>query len=238
MTIASSMPAATTIITHYSDGFTMLQRLLDYFEIEFITALRGVSMNELLSLLDKIRRGNALLVAELAVENNQLGQPVSPQDWRCIVVYGGELINIQCNHSDPEPRVAEAEIYELKITPLFKGANYPLTIDDSVTECSRILYLASLFFSVEYADNGLKCLSEKIREVSQLIENHVKATSKRERRTITRTLNSLLKAVENLKKNVEEGEWSKIPSQLDEVTALYSELIREVTRGHRAQYSD
>jgi len=230
MTTASSMRVATTI-THNPNGLATLQRLLEHFEVELITALRDTSMDELFTFLSKIRRGNALLVAKLTMGNDQTSQSIVPHDWKCIVVYGGKSVNIQCDHWDPEPWIAEAMIYELKITPLFKGANHPLVIDNSIMECSRMLYLASLFFSMEYADNGLKCLTEKIDSVSQLIENRVKAVSRKDKRTITRTLNSLLKAVENLRKNAEEEKWIKIPGQLDEAVALYSELIRMISKG-------
>lgn len=200
----------------YSTGFTILNYVLEYFELELVASIRGKSLSDLLSLLNDLgNKYNSILASKLLVEEGA----------RCVIVYREPYLNIQCSKPQPglDSKVSEADIYMLSPNPSIKDI-YPATAMDTTLKCVNQLYLASLFFNKEHAVKGLECISQAVKDIEKKLLEKQASINKKNGKIPKLILDKLSKTLEDLGIKIEAEDWVKVLWLANELVILYSEI--------------
>lgn len=217
-----TLPAQRAQQAGGSNGFHMLTKIVEYFELELHRELRDVSLEELLALLKAPRNPGAILVARFTMGNGS----------GCIAASNAAYTNIQCDGFEPNPLlpVAEANIYILRLNPSVKDAYQSMVAWDVFSQCLEPLYLAAIFFNRDQAVKGVECVMERSSEIVELAERLRGALDRRGRRTLTLVLNSLSRLTSELNEAVDTGSWDTVPAVVNELAALHAELLEALAK--------
>ncbi|ACL11020.1 hypothetical protein DKAM_0694 [Desulfurococcus amylolyticus 1221n] len=199
----------------YATGFTTLNYVLEYFELELVASIRDKSLSDVLSLLNDLgNKYNSILASKLLVEG----------EVRCVIVYREPYLNIQCSKPQPglDSKVIEADIYMLSPTPSIKDI-YPATVMNTPLKCINQLYLASLFFSKEHAVKGLECIGQAVKDIEKKLLEKQAFVNKKNEKISKLILDKLSKTLKDLGIKIEAEDWVKVLWLANELVMLYSE---------------
>ncbi|WP_276814837.1 hypothetical protein [Desulfurococcus amylolyticus] len=199
----------------YATGFTTLNYVLEYFELELVASIRDKSLSDVLSLLNDLgNKYNSILASKLLVEG----------EVRCAIVYREPYLNIQCSKPQPglDSKVIEADIYMLSPTPSIKDI-YPATVMNTPLKCINQLYLASLFFSKEHAVKGLECIGQAVKDIEKKLLEKQAFINKKNEKISKLILDKLSKTLKDLGIKIEAEDWVKVLWLANELVMLYSE---------------